>query len=169
MITPACLNRASELPRVEERDGKLAISLSSRCLCELFNHLRPDEAEDSYVRDREGYWGIDCNKHEYIYDDGDATKDLKLRMDRSFWGLKKWRKEMRKQWERGGNNDSEANLGRTSALDLSKQREILLPCTRIIRIFHVLCVWSDQLASVARFNVPNRGAISQDSLRNGTV
>ena len=57
MITSARLNRASELPRVDERDGKLAISLSLRCLCELFNHLRPDEvaAREGYVWEREGY------------------------------------------------------------------------------------------------------------------
>ena len=121
VITPACLNRASELPRIEERDGKLAVSLSLRCLCELFNHFRPDEAEDreGYVWDREGYWGIDCNRHEYIYDDSDASSDSRdksvpVRLsERTFWGRRKWRKEMRKQKERGGNNDGEANSGRT--------------------------------------------------------
>ena len=50
VISPACLNRVSELPRVGERDGRVAISLSSRCLCELFNHLRLDE-----VKDRKGH------------------------------------------------------------------------------------------------------------------
>ena len=66
VITPACLNRVSELPHVEERDGEIAISLSLRCLCELFNHLRPNEVEDEEGRvwhwERAGYWGIDCNK-----------------------------------------------------------------------------------------------------------
>ena len=35
VITPACLNRASDLPHVEERDGEIAISLSLRCLCAI--------------------------------------------------------------------------------------------------------------------------------------
>ena len=103
VITPVCLNRASALPRVDERDGKLAISLSLGCLLELFNHLRPDQVADreGYVWDREGYWGIDCNKHQYIYDDGDASidnrdKSVPVQMtERTFWGRRKWRKEMR--------------------------------------------------------------------------
>lgn len=103
VITPVCLNRASELPRVDERDGKLAISLSLRCLFELFNHLRPDQVADREgdVWDREGYWGIDCNKHEYIYDDGDASldnrdKSIPVQMnERTFWGRRTWRKQMR--------------------------------------------------------------------------
>lgn len=104
VITPVCLNRASELPRVDERDGKLAISLSLGCLFDLFNHLRPDQVADreGYVWERQGYWGIDCNKHEYIYDDGDASIDnrdqsIPTQMnERIFWGRRRWRKEMRK-------------------------------------------------------------------------
>ena len=103
LITPACLNRASELPCVEEIDGRLAVSLSLRCLGELFSHLRPDEVEDGegYLPDREGYWGIDCNKHDYIYDDSDAgghhmDKGIPFEGDeRWWWGRRKWRREMR--------------------------------------------------------------------------
>ena len=108
VITPVCLNRASALPRVDERDGKLAISLSLGCLLELFNHLRPDQVADrkKKVWDREGHWGIDCNKHQYIYDDGDASTSINnnnnrdesfpvQKYERMFWGRRKWRKEMR--------------------------------------------------------------------------
>ena len=79
LITPACLNRGSELPHIDERNGKLAFSLTLRCLCELFNHLRPDEAEDREGRiwDREGYWGIDCNEHKYIYNKNDTSIDTR--------------------------------------------------------------------------------------------
>ena len=103
VITPVCLNIASALPQVDERDGKLAISLSLGCLLELFNHLRPDEAEDreDSLWDREAYWGIDWNKHQHIYDDGDATiknRDESIpaqKNERMFWRPRKWRKEMR--------------------------------------------------------------------------
>ena len=73
VITPACLNRVSEVPRVKEREGRLTISLSLRCLCELFNHLRSDKVKKS-----KGYWGIDSTKHEYLSADDDASFKLGL-------------------------------------------------------------------------------------------
>ena len=116
VITPACLNRDCELPRVEEKDGKLAICLSLRCLCELFHHLRPDEGEDreGYVYDREGPWGIDWNKHGYIYDDDDdAGSDPGLVIGRTFWEHRKWRKHMKQQRRRARNTDGKLIVGAT--------------------------------------------------------
>lgn len=97
VIIPVCLNKVSELPRVEERDGKLAISLSLRCLCELFSHLRSDVAEDREddVWYRKGYWGIDCNRHEYIYDDDEASSYLNSVKGPAFWRLRKCRLNLR--------------------------------------------------------------------------
>ena len=111
MITPVSLNRVSELPRAEERDGKLVISLSLRCLCELFNHLRPDELRDreGRYRNRQGYWGIDCNKHEYIYDD-EASYKPDLVTGTVLWGRKAWRIHLRAQSKRARNTFGEAFL-----------------------------------------------------------
>ena len=114
VITPACLNRDSGLSRVEERDGKLAIRLSLRCLCELFHHLRPDVAK-GYVCDRDGCSDIDWNKHGYICDDDDAGSYRRIEIGRAIWGDRKWRKEMRKQRERDRNTDGEDVLERTKS------------------------------------------------------
>ena len=108
VITPACLNKVSELPRVEEREGRFTISLSLRYLCELFNHLRPDQVKDreGHYCDREGYWGIDCNKHEdIIYDDDDTRVIRKLNFTTTSWGRRAWRKYMKIQRPRARNSD----------------------------------------------------------------
>ena len=157
VITPACLNRVSEPPRIDDRDGKLAISLSLRCLCELFNQLRPDEVWDHKTRSfhREPHWGIDCNKHDYIHNEDDASFGRPSVRGRTLWGRGKWRDEMRRQ-----RSDPAVLLAK---LLLEEQRRGTLDETT-----DASAMWrlANQLASAARIKVPDGEANFQDSLRN---
>ena len=132
VITPACLNRDFGLPRVEERDGKLAIGLSLKSLCELIHHLRPDVAK-RYVCDGDGHSDIDRNKHGYISNDDHAGSHGEKEIGRALWGDRKWLQEMQKQRERARNTEGEDILERTQVLHPLKQRETLMPWTPIIR------------------------------------
>ena len=102
VMTPACLNRVSELPRVEEREGRLAIRLSLRCLCELFNHLRSDKD-----RKLKACLAIDGTKHEHIYDGDNASSKLGLVTECHPRPRTAWRRATREQWERARNTDGE--------------------------------------------------------------